>query len=228
MKMEIVQSIRNVIDFNREITQDTHRLLYIRNFFYYNFGIFNGAKLWFRPRLNIYSMYIFIYIKLTKVVEIWFIGSAGVFHTGTKPNPATPHLPCTLFNRKLSISSARGNVFWIPQISRSPDLINFNRIRLYAMRSLRCTYKSSIVSFSLKGIIGHNHLPRSRQTHWKFITHRFYFTDSILGFVNCKYILWGKIATDMENFEQIIELFVKTKIFFWKPLSITWNNFWRR
>lgn len=139
-------------------------LFCIQNFFYYNFSICSIAKLWFRPWLNIYNMYIFIYIKLTKVVvdSVYRIGRCFPYRKYTQPCNSTS-IPCTLFNRKLSISSACGNVSWIPPISKSPDLNNFNRIRVYAIRSFRCTYISSIVSFSLKGMIGRNRLPRFRR-----------------------------------------------------------------
>lgn len=99
-------------------------------------------------------MYIFIYIKLTKVVvdSVHRIGRCFPYRKYTQPCNSTS-IPCTLFNRKLSILSARGNVSWIPPISKSPDLNNFNRIRVYAMRSFRCTYIFSIVSKELSAAI---------------------------------------------------------------------------
>lgn len=133
----LMLSMTKMYLFKKRNTQQVYLcfLFNMLNLFCYNFDIYSEAKLCFSPGLNIYNMYIFIYIKLTKVVkqsQILFIRSAGVFHTGTISNPATPLLPCTLFNRKLSISSACGNVFRILPISKSPDLNNFNRIRVYA------------------------------------------------------------------------------------------------
>jgi len=62
-------------------------------------------------------MYTYLCTKPSEVnAQIRFIGSAGVFRTGTNRRPRTTNPPSsggTLFNRKLSISSAR-----LPNVSR--------------------------------------------------------------------------------------------------------------